>query len=184
MASKKQAAPLRVKLNTTHLSDQDRVDLAATMGAAAPSSAFYAQHPAVHSSIDAVIAAGLALAASIAVVRDLEKKLEIAKETNGLNRSQFAKASTALNPPTGVAIHLGRKHGQFRASAVYTGRAKYAAQVSTDPIGPATWQDLSGNGKERTVTGHPSGSLVWIRFRTIAKIAQSDWCTPVAVTVP
>jgi hypothetical protein len=90
-----------------------------------------------------------------------------------------------LVPPDGIIIVLGKKHGQFRASAKSSRKSdRFGAQVSTDPIGPATWQDLPGNGKRRLVTGHPSGSVVWVRFRTERGQNQSDWCAPVSVTVP
>jgi len=52
------------------------------------------------------------------------------------------------------------------------GHSKFGAQVSVDPIGPTTWQDLASTGKRRTVTGHPSGTLVWVRFRTVRGQAQ------------
>jgi hypothetical protein len=93
-------------------------------------------------------------------------------------------APAPLVPPASITVHLGKKHGQFRVAAVAPGKPKCGAQVSADPIGAATWQDLPGNGKTRTVTGHPSGALVWVRFRIVRNQAQSDWCTPVAVTVP
>ena len=90
-----------------------------------------------------------------------------------------------LAPPEGVVVVLGKTHGQFRASAKTTKKgARFGAQVSSDPIGPATWVDLPGNGKRRLVTGHASGTIVWIRFRTERSQHQSDWCTPVSVTVP
>jgi len=215
MSAPKKPAPLRVTFNNADLTDPERVNLAGAVGVAAPISALYNQHPAVKAALDAFIAAGVSLGGATTVVRDLEQKLGVAKETVDLSRTLFGQASTvarttvettattleevasvgltgrfgrapakAIAPPTGVAIHLGKKHGQFRASAVYTGRAKYGAQVSTDPVGPATWQDLPGSGKERTVMGHPSGTLVWVRFRTLGKNSASEWCTPVAVTVP
>ncbi len=89
-----------------------------------------------------------------------------------------------LVPPTGVRIALGKKHGQFRASAESTFKGKFGAEVSSDPIGPATWVDVTGTGKRRLITGHASGTLVWVRFRIVAGQRASDWCTPVPVTVP
>ncbi len=89
-----------------------------------------------------------------------------------------------LVPPSGIEVHLGRTRGQFRVVAVADDRAKLSAQASADPIGPATWVELPGTGKRRTVTGHASGSLVWVRFRVVRGETTSDWCTPVPVTVP
>jgi len=100
--------------------------------------------------------------------------------------AKLGKATPApLAPPDGVIVVLGKKHGQFRVSAKSTRvGGHYGAQLSTDPIGPTTWVELPGNGKRRLVTGHPSGSIVWIRFRTERGQNQSDWCAPVSVTVP
>ena len=89
-----------------------------------------------------------------------------------------------ITPPTGVKISLGTVHGQFRASAVSATGKKFGAQISPDPIGPATWIDLPGTGKRRIITGHPSGSLVWVRFRLLRGQGASDWCAAVPVTVP
>jgi hypothetical protein len=63
-------------------------------------------------------------------------------------------------------------------------RKQYAAEWSPDPIGPDTWAPLGvGSSKVRTVTG-ASGTKVWVRFATVRGQLQSDWCTPVLVTIP
>ncbi len=99
--------------------------------------------------------------------------------------ARIGKAPPApLAAPGGVIVSLGKKHGQFHVSAKSSARDRFGAQVSVDPIGPTTWVDLSGNGKRRLVTGHASGTLVWVRFRAVRGQNQSDWCTPVSVTVP
>jgi len=99
--------------------------------------------------------------------------------------ARIGKAAPApLSPPTSIQVHLGRKHGQFRVSAVAPGRPKFGAQASADPVGAATWQDLPGTGRARTVTGHASGALVWVRFRVLRGQTPSDWSAPVSVTVP
>jgi hypothetical protein len=90
-----------------------------------------------------------------------------------------------LVAPDTVTVILGKKHGQFTVSAKTSLlHAHYDAQWSPDPVGPATWQGIPGSGKRRKVTGHASGTLVWIRFRALRGNAQSDWCNPVSVTVP
>jgi hypothetical protein len=75
-------------------------------------------------------------------------------------------------------------HGKVRVSVHETGgkRGQYVAQSSPDPIG--TWSPLGvGLGKTRTVTG-ASGTKVWVRFAQVRAGAQSDWSTPVLVTLP
>ncbi len=92
---------------------------------------------------------------------------------------------TPVTPPTGVKVDLGKVHGQFRATAISPVKGpKFGAQISADPIGPTTWIDLPGNGKRRLITGHASGSLVWVRFRVVRGHTTSDWSAPMSVTVP
>ncbi len=99
---------------------------------------------------------------------------------------RIGKAAPApLEPPDAVIVKLGTKHGQFRVAVnTSTPGGKFGAQISTDPIGPATWVDLPGAGRTRLITGHASGSLVWVRFRRLRGQVPSDWCAPVPVTVP
>jgi hypothetical protein len=93
--------------------------------------------------------------------------------------------SVPFAPPDGVIVQLGKKHGQFICSAKSSlRRGKFGAQLSADPFGPATWQDLLGTAKRRIVTGHASGTVVWVRFRTLRGGGASDWCAPVSVVVP
>jgi hypothetical protein len=91
-----------------------------------------------------------------------------------------------LLPPASIDVKLGRIHGRFRVSAHETGttRRHYAVEICLDPIGPNAWMSLPGDGKARTVTGYPSGTRVWIRYAMTRGQAQSDWSTPVLVTVP
>lgn len=74
-------------------------------------------------------------------------------------------------------------HGKIVVSAHETGptRQSYVAQSSSDGI---TWAQLGlGRGKTRTITG-ATGTKVWVRMATVRGEQQSDWCTPVLVTIP
>jgi hypothetical protein len=103
----------------------------------------------------------------------------------GFNARSGKSPITPLASPDGVVVRLGKKHGQFIATAKTSlKRGKFGAQLSADPIGPATWGDLPGSGKRRIVTGHASGTVVWVRFRTLRGGSASDWCAPVSVVVP
>jgi len=88
-------------------------------------------------------------------------------------------------PPERIDIRPGKVRGQFRASAHEVGKVqwKYAAECSPDPLGEDTWTTLPGYGKARKVTG-PSGAKVWVRFARVRGQVQSDWSTPVLVTIP
>ena len=79
-----------------------------------------------------------------------------------------------------------RGHGKATVSVHETGRSRrqYAAEWSLEPLGPGSWRPLGvGRGKTRLVTG-ASGTQVWVRFATVRGQLQSDWCTPVLVTLP
>jgi hypothetical protein len=79
-----------------------------------------------------------------------------------------------------------RGHGKAVVCVHETGkiRRQYAAEWSPEAVGPDTWSPLGvGRGKQRVVTG-ASGTRVWVRFATIRGELQSDWCTPVLVTIP
>jgi hypothetical protein len=39
-------------------------------------------------------------------------------------------------------------------------------------------------GKQRKLTGYATGTKLWVRFATVRWGMQSDWCTPVLVTIP
>ena len=97
--------------------------------------------------------------------------------------------ATKLPPPVPAQINVKMpKSGHGKAVAVVeeTGPTHYdyVAQSSPDPVGPTTWAALGlGYGKTRTVTG-ASGTKVWVRFATVRGQLQSDWSTPVLITIP
>ena len=90
-----------------------------------------------------------------------------------------------LTPPEAIDIKSTKVRGQFTASAREVGKIRwqYAAELSPDPVGESTWTTLTGYSKSRRVTG-PSGSKVWVRFARMNGQVQSDWSTPVLVTIP
>jgi hypothetical protein len=74
-------------------------------------------------------------------------------------------------------------HGKTMVSVHETGptRHEYTAEQSLDGV---TFTPLGvGRGKTRVVTG-ASGTKVWVRFAMVRGQLQSDWCTPVLVTIP
>ena len=88
--------------------------------------------------------------------------------------------------PESIDVVMPKKgHGRCKASVHETGTTKgrYVAEWSPDPIGPTTWLPLPGTGKSRTITGQ-SGTKVWVRFARVRGQSQSDWSTPVLVTIP
>jgi hypothetical protein len=86
-------------------------------------------------------------------------------------------------PPAEVITRLGKVHGRARVT-VAGASGNYAAESTSDPLGPTSvWSSLPGNGKQRALTG-VTGSKVWVRFARVRYGLQSDWCTPVLVTLP
>lgn len=103
----------------------------------------------------------------------------------------YRPPTTAKKLPPAVPAQIDiiipkRGHGKAIASVHETGgvRLEYAAQSSPDPFGPTTWTALGvGHGKTRAVTG-ASGTRIWVRFATVRGPLQSDWSTPVLITIP
>jgi hypothetical protein len=95
--------------------------------------------------------------------------------------------ATRYSPPTvpasldTITPKVGR--GKMRVRVHETGgtRYQYVAQQSVDGT---TWAPLgAGLGKSRVVTG-ASGAKIWVRFAMVRGALQSEWCTPVLVTIP
>jgi hypothetical protein len=118
---------------------------------------------------------------------DMFAKSEDDLTAGGLQKRTLKASAGALRPPESLDITFPRRlRGEFTASAHQTGvgRGRYAAQLSTDANMPTTWVDLRGYGKSRKVKGYKSGTQVWLRFAQLSGQDQSDWGTPVLVTVP
>jgi hypothetical protein len=90
---------------------------------------------------------------------------------------------TPPDPPVGALIvTMGRAHGKARVTVPRAGNGtRFAAEVSNDPIG--IWSSLPGTGRQRKLSG-ATGTRLWVRFATVRFGMQSDWSTPVLVTLP
>jgi hypothetical protein len=111
-----------------------------------------------------------------------------ASDITGMGFLVLDPATTTRTKPAApgeVLVRLEKKPGRARVSVYEIGglRGRYVAESSPDPIGPATWSPLPGNGKQRLITG-PSGTKVWVRFAQVRYGLQSDWSVPVLVTLP
>jgi hypothetical protein len=103
----------------------------------------------------------------------------------GLRTFHPQAKSTVVAPPDGAIVKPAKAHGKFTASAHdLLGRRHFAAQLSPDPVTATSWMDLPGNGKQRRLSGYPSGSTQWVRFAALRGQERSAWCAPVAVVVP
>ena len=99
-------------------------------------------------------------------------------------RAKRTVYTTAPDAPDQIDIKPPKKgHGKNVASVHETGsvRYQYVAEQSADGL---TWAPLGlGRGKTRTVTG-ASGAKVWVRFARVRGQLQSEWSTPVLITIP
>jgi hypothetical protein len=88
--------------------------------------------------------------------------------------------------PTGIDVKYPRTgHGTATAAVQQPKGAQwqFLVQWSPDPVGATTWALLVGTGKTRTLTG-ASGTKVWVRAARVRGQLQSDFCTPVLITIP
>jgi hypothetical protein len=105
----------------------------------------------------------------------------------GFTLLNSAKASqTRPDPPVALIVKPGKVHGKARVTVQETGttRGRYVAEASPTPITPTSWAPLPGNGKQRKLSGYPSGTQLWVHFAQVRYGLQSDWSTPVLVTIP
>ncbi len=103
----------------------------------------------------------------------------------GLTLLTVTKASPLPSPPAALLVIPGKVHGKARVVVQGKGYlGHFAAQASPDPIGSATWASLPGTGKERKLSGYPSGTRLWVQFAALVRGVQSAWCAPVLVIIP
>jgi hypothetical protein len=102
----------------------------------------------------------------------------------GFTLLSIVKASkTPPDPPGALLVKLGNVHGKARVAVQGSGYLGcFLAEMSADPIG--TWSPLPGNGKERKLSGYPTGTKLWVRFAAVRWGLQSAWSVPVLVTIP
>jgi hypothetical protein len=88
-------------------------------------------------------------------------------------------------PPAALVVKPSKAHGKARVTVDGKGYlGKFAAEVSTDPFGAATWVSLPGSGKQRKLSGYATGTKLWVHFAAIRFGQQSAWSVPVLVIIP
>lgn len=95
-----------------------------------------------------------------------------------------ASASGPLVAPQGITIKASRRERRVLVIATGANAKTFGAQITTDPSALSGWQELPGAGRTRRIEGYAPGTTVMVRFRTIRRHNTSDWCAPVAVTMP
>jgi hypothetical protein len=152
-------------------------------------SAVSANEKVFKASVSARNAARLAFDLEIDTLRTLvENNANAPGDVTGMGFALLTlnKASrTPPDPPAALIVKIGKAHGKARVSVAGNGYLGcFAAQVSPDPQTATSWSDLPGKGKERRLSGYASGTKLWVRFATVRFGMQSDYCTPVLVTIP
>ena len=91
---------------------------------------------------------------------------------------------TRPDAPALLVVKTGKAQGKATVSVHETGttRGRYVAEVTGNPMG--TWASLPGNGKERKLSGYPSGTQLWVHFAQVRYGLQSEWSTAVLITIP
>jgi hypothetical protein len=88
--------------------------------------------------------------------------------------------------PDGIDTKYPKKgHGEATVTvqAPKGARWQFTVQSSPNPPTATSWGLLVGTGRTRTLTG-ASGTQEWVRAARVRGQLQSDWCTPVLVTIP
>jgi hypothetical protein len=99
---------------------------------------------------------------------------------------QTAATQQPPDVPGPIVAKTGKVQGKARVGIGLPGpiRGTTVAELSTDPIGPASWVLLPGSGKQRKLSGYASGTRLWVRFAAVKYGQQSAWSTPVLLTIP
>jgi hypothetical protein len=115
------------------------------------------------------------------VVRDAKSEGDV----TGMGFSLLSTTTSRAKPDAPVIVQKpGKQHGKTRVAVAGKIRGRFVAESSPDPIAtPAAWASLPGNGKERILTG-ATGTKLWVRFAQVRYGLQSDWSTPLLVTIP
>ena len=206
-------SPWRILMDTKSLTPASAGDLVVGIKKVAPQSALI-QDPAIAASYAAVVQKNTDLGLYVTAVAEDEKKLHadlasrdstfgaLILELLGLKQMVLTKAKSEtditgmgfvlLDPakasrtkpdaPYGLIAKIGRAHGKARVSIPGVTRGRFVAEVSTDPIG--NWTSLPGTGKERKLSGYPSGTKLWVHFAQVRYGLQSDWSAPILVVIP
>jgi len=117
-------------------------------------------------------------------VQDAAPTAADARATGINTRERNAAPAPLVAPTGGVLTPSPRVKGQFTASAnAVPGIRTYAMQISPDPIGPNTYQDVDGYAKSRTFKDYASNTRWWLRFAAMRGKARSDWSPPVSILI-
>jgi hypothetical protein len=209
---KKQTHGARVDVGADTISNKALTDRAQLVGTMAPLTTAYQQTPVLKLAIDEYVASAVAVVAAETKVANLEAALVQARADRdadstvcrschaaavaqvekrnptpneltsyGFKELEVVKLSGAV--PTAILWSYDHKAGLLHLHVKYAGGARESVvEISTDPIGAATYKRLEGHGAKRAVAGYAAGTY-WVRAASSLAGGISDWFGPVAVVV-
>jgi hypothetical protein len=210
--SKQKIKPIRVSGSVDKESILTRDNLAQVVGTNAPNSAVWKATPEIQVAGQNLVAAGAALAAADATVQSIQAQLDTAihardaklaefdaahavyvanvearattpEDVTGLGLTLLAKSSHPLAAPLGVEARVDPVNGQVHVRVKRArGMRATIVEVSSNPVGPDTWQRLLGMGALHKLRGYVPGTY-WVRAASVRANAISDFTAPVAVIV-
>jgi hypothetical protein len=87
-------------------------------------------------------------------------------------------------PPDTIDVEIPKRgHGKATVSAHQSDRTRRHYEAEACLFGQDIWTRLPGHGKSRTLRG-ATGTQIYVRMATVRGELQSEWCTPVLVTLP
>jgi hypothetical protein len=114
------------------------------------------------------------------VVRDAQTEADI----TAMGFSLITTARSRAKPDAPIVVSKMTKRTRVM-HVVVAGKVhgNFVAEASTDAT-PTTWMPLVGTGRSRALVAYASGAKVWVRFAQVRYGLQSDWSTPILVTIP
>jgi hypothetical protein len=121
---------------------------------------------------------------ALAILSEADAKSPTDLEAMAFRPLDTTRSIRGPQPPEGIDVHIPKRgHGHVTVSAHQSDDKRRHYEVEVCPYGSDAWTRLIGHGKTRTVKG-ASGAQIWVRFATVKGEVQSEWCTPVLVTIP
>lgn len=211
MPTTKAVSRWRIALDTRLLDDLEKGTFAATIVKMGPQSPLITI-PAIAASIAAIAKKAAALKDGNEAVDADEKQLKAdvttrdtarvsldtelvslkallgnnatqASDITGLGYTLIELSQTTAKPePPLVLVKIGKQHGKAQVSVAGKVRGRFVAESAPASTGP--WTNLVGTGKSRKLSGYATGTQIWVHMAQVRYGAQSDWSTPVLVTIP
>jgi hypothetical protein len=127
----------------------------------------------------------VALDAHGAAVKGVERHSTTVAAIQSYGFAQLEIVKEGAVVPTGILAEYDPKKKVINVHVKFPpGKRQHrcAVEISTDPVGPATWHRLDGDGVKRALTGYAPGTY-WIHAATSVAAGRSDWFGPVSVIV-